>query len=122
MKDGKRHFEVNEAECVGCNLCALVCPVPECITLRSLVPGETDLRTGKVVVSSARGLDHTPQQSGVPGSVNFANRRVIFRNSEFIRYCHLAHIFVIVLATFVGVIYVFFFDPRRHRRQCRPRL
>ena len=51
MKDGKRHFEVNEAECVGCNLCALVCPVPECITLRSLVPGETDLRTGKVVVA-----------------------------------------------------------------------
>ena len=51
MKDGKRHFEVNEAECVGCNLCTLVCPVPECITLRSLVPGETDLRTGKVVVA-----------------------------------------------------------------------
>jgi dihydropyrimidine dehydrogenase (NAD+) subunit PreA len=52
VKDGKRHFEVKEDECVGCNLCTLVCPVPECITLRSLVPGETDLRTGKVVSST----------------------------------------------------------------------
>ncbi|MDO9160261.1 MAG: NAD-dependent dihydropyrimidine dehydrogenase subunit PreA, partial [Burkholderiaceae bacterium] len=49
VKDGKRHFEVNEAECVGCNLCTLVCPVPECITLRDLAPGEVDQRTGKPV-------------------------------------------------------------------------
>lgn len=48
-KDGKRHFEVNEAECVGCNLCALVCPVPGCITLRDLDPGEVDQRTGQPV-------------------------------------------------------------------------
>jgi len=48
-RDGKRHFEVMEDECVGCNLCAVVCPVPQCITLRDLQPGETDLRTGKVV-------------------------------------------------------------------------
>jgi dihydropyrimidine dehydrogenase (NAD+) subunit PreA len=49
VKDGQRHFEVNEAECVGCNLCTLVCPVPECITLRHLAPGEVDQRTGKPV-------------------------------------------------------------------------
>ncbi|MBA4256041.1 MAG: NAD-dependent dihydropyrimidine dehydrogenase subunit PreA [Polaromonas sp.] len=49
VKDGQRHFEVNEAECVGCNLCALVCPVPECITLRTLAPGEVDQRTGQPV-------------------------------------------------------------------------
>ncbi len=48
-KDGKRHFEVKEEECVGCNLCVTVCPVPNCISLRDLKPGETDLRTGKVV-------------------------------------------------------------------------
>ncbi|MBK9574137.1 MAG: NAD-dependent dihydropyrimidine dehydrogenase subunit PreA [Rhodoferax sp.] len=48
-KDGKRHFEVMEDECVGCNLCAVVCPVPQCITLRDLKPGEKDLRTGQVV-------------------------------------------------------------------------
>jgi len=51
-KDGKRHFEVKEDECVGCNLCTLVCPVPDCITLRTLAPGETDLRTGKTVLAS----------------------------------------------------------------------
>jgi dihydropyrimidine dehydrogenase (NAD+) subunit PreA len=50
IKDGKRHFEVREDECVGCNLCALVCPVPECITLRTVAPGEIDLRTGKSVL------------------------------------------------------------------------
>jgi dihydropyrimidine dehydrogenase (NAD+) subunit PreA len=50
IKDGKRHFEVREDECVGCNLCALVCPVPECITLRTVAPGEIDLRTGKTVL------------------------------------------------------------------------
>ena len=34
---------------MGCNLCVIACPVPECITLRDLAPGETDLRTGTVV-------------------------------------------------------------------------
>jgi len=48
-KNGQRHFEVREDECVGCNLCAVVCPVPECITLRDLKPGELDQRTGKTV-------------------------------------------------------------------------
>ena len=49
LKDGQRHFEVMDDECVGCNLCVTVCPVPECITLRSLVPGEVDARTGHAV-------------------------------------------------------------------------
>ena len=48
-RDGKRHFEVKEEECVGCNLCVNVCPVPECITLRDLAPGEVDRRTGVTV-------------------------------------------------------------------------
>ncbi|HWH84977.1 MAG TPA: NAD-dependent dihydropyrimidine dehydrogenase subunit PreA [Burkholderiaceae bacterium] len=48
-KNGQRHFEVVEAECVGCNLCVSVCPVPECITMRALAPGETDARTGQWV-------------------------------------------------------------------------
>ncbi len=32
-KDGRRHFEVVDAECVGCNLCMHVCPVDDCITM-----------------------------------------------------------------------------------------
>jgi dihydropyrimidine dehydrogenase (NAD+) subunit PreA len=47
--NGKRHFEVKDEECVGCNLCVSVCPVPACITLRALKPGEIDKRTGKHV-------------------------------------------------------------------------
>ena len=31
--DGARRYEVIEAECVGCNLCAHVCPVENCITM-----------------------------------------------------------------------------------------
>ena len=27
---------VDEDECVGCNLCALVCPVEECITMEQI--------------------------------------------------------------------------------------
>ena len=46
---GVRKFEVNDAECVGCNLCVSICPVPECITMRSLQPGEVDARTGQTV-------------------------------------------------------------------------
>ena len=48
-RDGKRHFEVVDAECVGCNLCVSVCPVPDCITMFALQPGEIDARTGRTV-------------------------------------------------------------------------
>jgi dihydropyrimidine dehydrogenase (NAD+) subunit PreA len=48
-KDGKRFFEVKDEECVGCNLCVSICPVPECITMHALKPGETDPRTGITV-------------------------------------------------------------------------
>jgi dihydropyrimidine dehydrogenase (NAD+) subunit PreA len=50
MKDGKRYFEVMDDECVGCNLCVSVCPVPECITMHAMQPGQTDPRTGQLVV------------------------------------------------------------------------
>ncbi|MBT9486959.1 MAG: NAD-dependent dihydropyrimidine dehydrogenase subunit PreA [Rubrivivax sp.] len=53
VKDGVRHFEVQDEECVGCNLCVTVCPVPECITMRPLAPGEVDARTGQTVLATA---------------------------------------------------------------------
>ena len=37
--NGKRQFVVNEAECVGCNLCSLVCPVDNCITMEQIDNG-----------------------------------------------------------------------------------
>ena len=45
MVDGVRHFEVIDAECVGCNLCAVVCPVEGCITMVEMTQG-VDPRTG----------------------------------------------------------------------------
>jgi dihydropyrimidine dehydrogenase (NAD+) subunit PreA len=51
MKEGKRYFEVMDDECVGCNLCVSVCPVPDCITMHALPAGETDPRTGRTVVA-----------------------------------------------------------------------
>ena len=49
MKDGERHFEVKEKDCVGCNLCVSICPVENCISMRKLQPGEIDLRTNTPV-------------------------------------------------------------------------
>jgi dihydropyrimidine dehydrogenase (NAD+) subunit PreA len=48
-RNGRRHFEVKDEDCVGCNLCVSICPVENCITLRTLPRGETDPRSGKVV-------------------------------------------------------------------------
>ena len=48
-KEGRRHFEVMDEECVGCNLCVSVCPVPDCITMVALAPGTIDRRTGQAV-------------------------------------------------------------------------
>jgi dihydropyrimidine dehydrogenase (NAD+) subunit PreA len=39
QKDGKRHFEVVDEECVGCNLCMHVCPVDNCITMERVDDG-----------------------------------------------------------------------------------
>ena len=47
-KNGKRHFEVIDEECVACNLCIEVCPVESCITMVRLTEG-TDPRTGRKI-------------------------------------------------------------------------
>ena len=46
MKEG-RVFEVDDSECVACNLCVDVCPVEDCITMVELPKGEVDERTGR---------------------------------------------------------------------------
>jgi dihydropyrimidine dehydrogenase (NAD+) subunit PreA len=51
-KNGIRHFEVMDNECVGCNLCVNVCPVEDCITMEQLPPGSIDERTGRVVTGT----------------------------------------------------------------------
>ncbi len=47
-KNGKRHFEVLDNECVACNLCIEVCPVEDCITMVQQTTG-TDARTGRKI-------------------------------------------------------------------------
>jgi len=46
--NGTRHFEVIDAECVGCNLCVSVCPVDGCITMQPMTSG-VDPRTGRPI-------------------------------------------------------------------------
>lgn len=48
VKNGRRHFEVIDEECVGCNLCVCVCPVEDCITMEQLSSG-VDPRTGRPI-------------------------------------------------------------------------
>ncbi len=50
-KGGVRYFDVKDEECVGCNLCASVCPVEGCIEMVQQTSG-TDARTGKPIDDS----------------------------------------------------------------------
>ena len=38
--NGSRKYEVVDKECVGCNLCMLVCPVEGCITMQRVDNGK----------------------------------------------------------------------------------
>jgi dihydropyrimidine dehydrogenase (NAD+) subunit PreA len=50
--NGERHFEVIDAECVGCNLCVSVCPVDNCISMQRMTDG-VDPRTGQAIRQEA---------------------------------------------------------------------
>ena len=60
-KDGKRHFEVVDSACVGCNLCVNVCPVENCITMVQ-VTAEVDPHGG----APARGYRNWTQHPNNP--------------------------------------------------------
>ncbi len=47
-KDGERHFEVMDDECVGCSLCVNICPVESCLTMEEMTSG-TDPRTDETI-------------------------------------------------------------------------
>ena len=47
-KDGERYFDIKDEECVGCNLCASICPVEGCIEMVQMTEGD-DPRTGKPI-------------------------------------------------------------------------
>ena len=64
-KNGKRHFEVMDNECVACNLCVEVCPVEDCITMVQQTSG-SDARTGRKINPGLCQLDHSPEQSHGP--------------------------------------------------------
>ena len=66
--NGKRHFEVIEDECVGCNLCASVCPVDACISMVPMSAGAVDPRTGLVVGGDRTWKEH-PNNPGAVGAV-----------------------------------------------------
>jgi dihydropyrimidine dehydrogenase (NAD+) subunit PreA len=68
MKPG-RVFEVNDAECVACNLCIDVCPVENCITMERIEPGQVDARTGRVVEADYANWTTHPNN---PGAVKAA--------------------------------------------------
>jgi dihydropyrimidine dehydrogenase (NAD+) subunit PreA len=57
-KDGVRHFEVMDDECVACNLCVEVCPVEGCITMEPMQKGSVDPRTSRKVGDYANWTTH----------------------------------------------------------------
>jgi len=53
-----RVFTVKDDECVACNLCVNVCPVDNCITMKTLPKGALDERTGRPVGDYANWTTH----------------------------------------------------------------
>ncbi|HET9472405.1 MAG TPA: NAD-dependent dihydropyrimidine dehydrogenase subunit PreA [Steroidobacteraceae bacterium] len=62
-RNGTRHFEVIDAECVGCNLCVSVCPVEGCITMRPMTSG-VDPRTGRTITRDKSDWTTHPNNPG----------------------------------------------------------
>jgi dihydropyrimidine dehydrogenase (NAD+) subunit PreA len=70
---------------VGCNLCVTVCPVPECITLRTLAPGEVDdphRRAGERHPGQLDDASEQPDAQAGPGLTGAPRRATIARFPE----------------------------------------
>ena len=87
-KDGKRHFEVIDAECVGCNLCVVVCPVENCVTLVPLTAG-VDPRTGAAVGGHRTWMEHPNNPTAGRGEGRSFTRRMPHDCSQHRRDGHL---------------------------------
>ncbi len=58
---------VDEHECIGCNLCALVCPVPECITMERVENGlPSQTWEERVNAGTAANADREANTGGLP--------------------------------------------------------
>jgi len=57
-----------EDECVGCNLCALVCPVEGCITMQ-------EVDTGKPIASWNDRVRNQQRQAGTPYTPSLWEKR-----------------------------------------------
>ncbi len=66
QKDGERYFDIKDEECVGCNLCACVCPVEDCIEMVQMTQG-TDPRTGKPISPDYANWTTHPNNPGAVG-------------------------------------------------------
>ena len=73
--DGKRQFVVNDAECVGCNLCVLVCPVEGCITLVHQDRGRRSAHRPRLCAAAGE-LDDASQQPERREGGGVAPRRI----------------------------------------------
>lgn len=60
-KEGRRHFEVLDTACVGCALCACVCPIEGCIEMVTLPVGARDPRTGATVPAAPHNWERHPK-------------------------------------------------------------
>ena len=58
---GDRVPWVDEPECVGCNLCQLVCPVPGCITMQEVPNGARETWNDRVARGARQGARRHPR-------------------------------------------------------------
>jgi len=48
-------FTINQETCVGCNMCSLVCPVENCITMQEVNTGRPSMTWNEYQAGLARG-------------------------------------------------------------------